>query len=184
MRPDTDLLVPPKGTRLFEKKKKIEARLNCLKTKLRDYMIEKGRKRHFRKADTVAFDSQFSAAGAAQTSSRDAPRAKPIEYHLPERAAVVRLTCTPADGLPEQGKLSRRIKAIEARGRAVSSTRKPPPPPTPGSRQTGGTGRVFGGLDRGEERSVSPGMQTHSMHLLPGERKQAISGATLRVRQT
>ena len=78
-------------------------------------MIEKARKRHFRKAGTVAFDSQISAAGATQTSSRDAPRAKPIEYHLPERAAVVRLTCTPADGLTEQGKLSRRIKAIEAR---------------------------------------------------------------------
>ena len=104
-----------KGTCLFEKKKKAEARLNRFKTRLRNDMIEKARKRHFRKADTVAFDSQFSAAGAPQASSRDAPCAKPIEYHLPERAAVVRLTCAPADGLTEQGKLTRRIKAIEAR---------------------------------------------------------------------
>ena len=104
-----------KGTSLFEKKKKIEARLNCLKTRLRDHMIEKARKRHFREADTIAFDSQFSATGAARASSRDAPRVKPIEYDLPERAAVVRLTCTPTDSLTEQGKLTRRIKAIEAR---------------------------------------------------------------------
>ena len=104
-----------KGTRLFEKKKKAEARLNCFKNKLRTNMIEKARKQHFRKADTVAFDSQFSAARVAQTSSREIHHTKSIKYHLPERAAVVHLTCPPADGLTEQGKLTRRIRAIEAR---------------------------------------------------------------------
>ena len=91
-----------KGTRLFEKKKKAESHLNCFKPRLRNDIIEKARKRHFRRADTVAFDSQFSAAGAPQASSRDAPYVKPIEYHLTERAAVVRLTCAPTDGLTEQ----------------------------------------------------------------------------------
>lgn len=103
------------GTRLYEKKTKVEARLNSFKTRLRSDMIEKARKRHFRKADTVAFDSQFSAAVATQTFSRDARREQPIEYHLPERAAVVRFTCKAADGLSDQGKLTRRIQAIEAR---------------------------------------------------------------------
>ncbi len=121
-----------KGTRLFEKKKEAEARLNCFKTRLRNDMIEKARKRHFRKADTVAFDSQFSDAGSPQASSQDAPCAKPISYHLPERAAVVRLTCEPADGLTEQGKLTRRIRAIEARAalchRLESCRRRRPQP--------------------------------------------------------
>ena len=104
-----------RGTRLFERKRKAEARLNCFKTRLRSDMIEKARKRHFRKADTVAFDSQFQATAAAQTSSRETQRVQPIEYRLPERAAVARFTCKPADGLTEQGKLTRRIRAIEAR---------------------------------------------------------------------
>ena len=104
-----------KGTRLFEKKKKIEARLNNFKTRLRTDMIEKARKQHFRTADTVTFNSQFSTVRAAQTSSEDAQRAKPVSYHLPERAVVVWLTCQPADGLSDRAKLTRRIRGIEAR---------------------------------------------------------------------
>ena len=78
-------------------------------------MIEKARKQHFRTADTVTFNSQFSTVRAAQTSSEDAQRAKPVLYHLPERAVVVWLTCQPADGLSDRAKLTRRIRGIEAR---------------------------------------------------------------------
>lgn len=119
-----------KGTRLYEKKKTAEARLNCFKTRLRTDMMEKARKRHFRKADTIAFDAQFSGA---QTSSLDVQPAGPIQYQLPERAAVVRLTCTPSDGLTEQGKLTRRIEAITARAalcrRQETRRRRGPEPP-------------------------------------------------------
>lgn len=104
-----------KGTHLFQKKKKIKARLNCLKTTLRNLMLKKARKRHFRKADTITFDSQFSGTGATPAFSKNISHTTPLTYHLPERAAVVRLTCTDADGLTEQAKLTQRIQAIEAR---------------------------------------------------------------------
>jgi len=41
-----------KETSLYKKKKKIEAKLSCLKIKLRNRIILQSRKRHFRKADT------------------------------------------------------------------------------------------------------------------------------------
>lgn len=103
------------GTTLFQKKKRAEARLNCLKIKLRNHMLGQARKRHFRKADTLAFDAQFSAITAARTVAPDTPPAKPIKYNIPERAEVVRLTCRPGDGLSAREKLRRRIQAIEAR---------------------------------------------------------------------
>ena len=118
-----------KGIPLFEKKKRIEARLNYLKTIIRNYMIEKARKQHFRKADTITFDSQFSVTKATLTFSPDILYITPVTYHLPERAAVVRLTCTHADGLTEQAKLTQRIQAIEARAvlcyRQESRRRRP-----------------------------------------------------------
>jgi len=104
-----------KGTPLFEKKKKVQACLNSFKNRLRIDMIKKARKRHFRKADTVAFDSQFSVTEVTQTSLQDVHCAKPIKYHLPERAAVIDLTCPLINGLTEQQKLTRRIRAIKAR---------------------------------------------------------------------
>ncbi len=121
-----------KQTPLFKKKKAAEACLNFLKTKLRSAIIKRARKRYFRKADTVNFESQFSVALATQTSSGDAQCAKPIEYHLPEPAAVVRLTCSPADSPTEQKKFSRRIRAIEARAalfdrQETRSRRRPEP---------------------------------------------------------
>lgn len=53
------------GTPLFNKKKKAETRLSYLKIKLRNHIIVQARKRHFRKADTLAFDAQFTATAAA-----------------------------------------------------------------------------------------------------------------------
>ena len=103
------------GTPLFNKKKKAEARLSCFKIKLRKYMIVQARKRHFRKADTLAFDAQFTATAAAHIVTPDTHPAKPIEYNIPERAEVVRLICSPGDGLIDREKLRRRIQAIEAR---------------------------------------------------------------------
>ena len=103
------------GTTLFQKKKKAEARLSCLKIKLRHHMLAQARKRHFRKADTLAFDAQFSGTTADHTVAFDTAPAQPIEYNIPERAEVVRLTCRPGDGLSDAKKLRRRIQAIESR---------------------------------------------------------------------
>ncbi len=103
------------GITLYTKKKKAEARLNYTKIKLRSCIIAQARKWYFRTADTVAFDAQFSATTAAPTAAPDILPAKPIEYHIPERAEVVRLTCSPGDDLSDREQLRRRIEAIDAR---------------------------------------------------------------------
>jgi len=103
------------GTTLFQKKKKAEAGLNSTKKRLRVKMIAQARKRHFRTADTLAFDAQFSAAAVASTSTRETQRAKPIFYNIPERAKVVQLVCSPGEGLSDREQFRRRIQAIEAR---------------------------------------------------------------------
>ncbi len=103
------------GTSLFKQKKRAEARLNAAKKRLRVDMIAQARKRHFRKADTIAFDAQFSVETASHASAQDIPHAKPFTYNIPERAEVVRSVCSPGEGLTDEQKFQRRIKAIEAR---------------------------------------------------------------------
>ena len=103
------------GTALFQKKKKAEARLNATKKRLRVKMIAQARKRHFRTADTQAFDAQFAAARVSSTSTRDIQHDKPVIYNIPERANVVRLVCSPGEDLSDREKFQRRIQAIEIR---------------------------------------------------------------------
>lgn len=90
------------GTSLFKKKKRAEARLNTTKKRLRVYIIVQARKRHFRKADTIIFDAQFSAEKVSYVSARDIPYIKSFTYNIPERAEVVRLVCSPGEGLTDQ----------------------------------------------------------------------------------
>ena len=57
--------------------------------------------------------------GALRISFGGAPEATwaaaPIIFNVPERAELVRLTCTPVDGLSDEEKLTRRIRVIELR---------------------------------------------------------------------
>jgi len=46
-----------KETSLYKKKKKVEAKLSCLKIKLRNRIILQSHKQHFRKTNTQAFDA-------------------------------------------------------------------------------------------------------------------------------
>ncbi|KAL8989941.1 MAG: hypothetical protein Q9177_001280 [Variospora cf. flavescens] len=103
------------GTSLFKKKKRAEARLNATKKRLRIDMIAQARKRHFRKADTITFDAQFSAEKVSYASAGDTPHAKPFTYNIPERAEVVRLVCSPGEDLTDRQRFRRRIQAIEVR---------------------------------------------------------------------
>lgn len=48
-----------KGTKLYDRKMKTQKRLNNLKIKFRNVMKAKIRKRHFRKTNTIVFESQF-----------------------------------------------------------------------------------------------------------------------------
>lgn len=75
-----------KGTKLYDRKVKTQ---NSLKVRLRNAMKEKARKQHFRKADTIAFDSQFSNHSTQKSPAGDKP-VKPPEYDIPERAEVIR----------------------------------------------------------------------------------------------
>ena len=102
------------GTALFQKKKKAEARLNTTKQRLRVKMITQGQERHFRTADTRAFDAQ-SAPRVASTSTRDVQHAKPIIYSIPERAKVVQLVCSPGEDISDREQFQRRIQAAEIR---------------------------------------------------------------------
>ncbi len=104
-----------RGTALFQKKKKVEARLNSMKKGLRVKMIAQARKRHFRTADTLAFDAQFSRAAVSSTPTRDTQHDQPIVYNIPERAKVVQLICSPGEALSDREQFRRRIQAIEAR---------------------------------------------------------------------
>ena len=76
-------------------------------------MIEKARKRRFRNANTIAFNSQFLAS--VQKLLEDTERAQPLENNIPERGLVVWLTCKPMTDLTEKEKLVRRIATLELR---------------------------------------------------------------------
>ena len=89
-------------------KAKADAALVRKKSRLRDKLLNKVRKRHFRNADTDARDAQFadtdgSDAGLAIRSSsipiQETEPAKPLEYNIMERGVVVRLTYEPNPSL-------------------------------------------------------------------------------------
>lgn len=103
------------GTTFFQKKKKAEARLNATKKRLRVKMIAQARKRHFRTADTHAFDAQFSPAAISSASTQHTQPAQPIVYNIPKRATVVQLVCSPGESLSDEAQFRRRIQAIDAR---------------------------------------------------------------------
>lgn len=82
---------------------------------MRNDMIKKARKQHFRIVNTVAFDARSSTTAIARTSSQDAQRAAPLLYNFPERTVVVQLMCQPAESLTDKAKLTWSIRMIEAR---------------------------------------------------------------------
>ena len=102
-----------KGTSLYDQKMKTQARLSSFKVRLRQSMIEKDRKRHFRKTDTIAFDSQFSNSLSQEVLTSDESAARP-QYNIPERADVVRWICQPAVDLTDRDIFIRRIRGIKA----------------------------------------------------------------------
>ncbi len=83
------LINTTKETSLYNQKMRAQARLNSFKVELRHSMIEKSRKRHFRKIDTIVFDLQFSVSSNQKNSmfNESATRRK---YNISERAEIVR----------------------------------------------------------------------------------------------
>ena len=107
------LMNTAKSLKLYDRKRKTQNRLNSLKVRLRNAMKEKARKRHFRKANTIAFDSQFFNRSAQKSFVSD-KSTTPRGYDISERAEVVRWICQPVADLTDRDLLERRIKEIEA----------------------------------------------------------------------
>ncbi len=106
------LINTTKETSLYNQKMRAQARLNSFKVELRHSMIEKSRKRHFRKIDTIVFDLQFSVSSNQKNSmfNESATRRK---YNISERVEIVRWICQSTIDLTNEKILTRRIKDIE-----------------------------------------------------------------------
>ncbi len=101
-----------KETSLYNQKMKAQAWLNSYKVRLRHSMIEKSRKRHFRKIDTIVFNSQFFVSSNQKNSMNDESATRRI-YNIPERVEIVRWICQSAIDLTDQKIFAQRIKDIE-----------------------------------------------------------------------
>ncbi|KAL8997376.1 MAG: hypothetical protein Q9188_006340 [Gyalolechia gomerana] len=104
----------PLNDPLLEAKKQVDAALHREKTNRRNRMLEKARKRHFRNADTATLESQFIGSTVA-ASGEEVKSAVPLQYDIPERSDVVRLTCEPMGDLTDHEKHIWRIEALRAR---------------------------------------------------------------------
>ena len=91
-------------------------------------MLDKARKRHFRTADTATLEAQFADASLA-ASDEDVKPPEPLQYDIPERGDIVRLTCELIADLSDHEKHTRRIETLQARvalcGRQKSRRRRP-----------------------------------------------------------
>lgn len=107
-------VIDARDTELFRKKTKVQARLNCCRILLRNQLLRKARKQHFRTANTPTFDAQF-LPGTGSTSREPLKEPTVRYYNLDERADLVRLIYAPRDGACTADNLERRLQAITAR---------------------------------------------------------------------
>ena len=106
-------LAPPNDP-LLEAKNQVDAALHREKTNRRNRMLVKARKRHFRHADTATLEAQFIDSTTA-ASDEDVTPPLPLQYDIPERSDIVRLTCEPIADLTDEEKHLRRIEALRTR---------------------------------------------------------------------
>lgn len=107
----------------------MDAALHREKTNRRNRMLEKARKRHFRNAETATLEAQFVGSTIA-ASDEDVKPPSTLQYDIPERSDIVRLTCEPIADLTDHEKYIRRIEALRAQvaicGRQESRRRRRP----------------------------------------------------------
>ncbi len=99
---------------LCDRQKRVEALLKKIKVKLRSERLKKVRKRHFRNADTIAFDSQFSLFSTSKFSE-DTTQIQPIEYEFPEQEKLDQLLCNGLNDLTitNEERFDHRIETIK-----------------------------------------------------------------------
>ena len=104
---------------LYQRKQQVNANLQRTKSNLRNRMLEKARKDHFRNAGLAVFEAQFGADGVSSISGSDknVEQIDSSQYDVLERAEIVRLTCVPNEGLLYSEKHTRRLETLIARMR-------------------------------------------------------------------
>lgn len=100
----------PKTDPIIREKEKIDAALHTLKENLRNKLLARDRRRHFRDADTSMLEAQFSQG--SNPVSDDTLLARPTKYNIPERGRVVGLLCNEIANSTDQIRLARRISTI------------------------------------------------------------------------
>ena len=130
-------LAPPNDPWL-KAKKQVDAALHREKTNRRNRMLEKARKKHFRNADTATLEAQFADSSLAAPDDDDVKLPAPLQYDIPERGEIVRLTCEPIGDLTDHEKHAWRIEALRARVALCSrqESRRSRPRSTPPSRES------------------------------------------------
>ena len=102
-----------KGTQLYNKKIEAQNKYRRLKTKLARSLLERNRAAWFRKADTIAFEDQFSNSTISTSSQAQAVQS----YNLQERAEFVTLIhqheTEPELKLDDDEGLQRRLRGIQ-----------------------------------------------------------------------
>ncbi|KAK3170218.1 hypothetical protein OEA41_009604 [Lepraria neglecta] len=95
-------------------KKQVDMALHRERNNRRTRLLEKARKRHFRKADTSILEAQF--AGSSFTAyEEDVKPPAPLQYDIPERGDIVRLSCEPIVNLTDHRKHAQRLDTLRAR---------------------------------------------------------------------
>ena len=95
--------------------KTIEARLYCIKIKLRNDIIAKVRKRYFWIANTLVFNTQFFSTIVALTIALNSLSTKSIEYNIFEQVEIIRLICNFDNSLSDRKKFRRKIQTIDVK---------------------------------------------------------------------
>jgi hypothetical protein len=98
------------GTGIYEEKKKADDELNRERTRLREKLKKRVRKRHFRSSDTMALNQQFG--GRSSEPQKPTPHLSPPVYQIRERAALVPLICRSKAELTVDEEHTRRLECI------------------------------------------------------------------------
>lgn len=120
----------PETDPIMREKETIDAALHTLKENLRNKLLARDRRRHFRDADTSTLEAQFSQG--SKPVSDDTLLARPTKYNIPEHGRVVGLLCNEIANLTDEIRLARRISTITEIttlcGRRETARRRRPTP--------------------------------------------------------
>ena len=98
------------STAIYDRKMKADDKLNRARTRLREKLKRRARKRHFRSSDTMVLNQQFG--GRSSEPQKPTPRLTSPVYQIRERAALVPLICRLKADLTVNEEHARRLECI------------------------------------------------------------------------